>query len=196
MAGFRRTNRLEVTCQRVAVHSRSWLRSFFNTVTWVLGRPWEDVQWISSLPSAHIMNTQVPWKQSARPTVVKEQNCSQMLRDWLLSSQDCEAWSPRWDLSFFYLSPQPVVPRALSGTWCISVTRGLLKKRVELNVTEPLKNVHLRNVVNIACTKTEKDLFYFIIIFYYYFLLDLDNELAWFDWLTAGTWFDFFESHQ
>lgn len=71
--------------RRSHVQSHTWY--FFNTVTWEPGRPWENVQWISSLPSAHIMNTQVPWKQSARPTRPREQNWSQMLRDWLLSTK-------------------------------------------------------------------------------------------------------------
>lgn len=76
------------------------------------------------------MNTQVPWKQSARPTRPREQNWSQMLRDWLLSTKIAKhepllpPAPPRWDLSSFYLSPLPTVPCALSSTWCISVNAG------------------------------------------------------------------------
>lgn len=96
--------------ERDAVHLRSWLECHFNTVTWELGRPREDVLWISSPPSAHIMNTQVPWKQSARPTVVREQNCSQMLPEIGHCQPRLRSMIPRWDFSFFFcLPPLPLV---------------------------------------------------------------------------------------
>lgn len=54
---------------------------------WSWVSSWENVQRISSLPFAHIMNTQVPWKWFGRPTRPRGQNWSQMLQDWPLSTK-------------------------------------------------------------------------------------------------------------
>ena len=90
-----------------------------------------------------------PESSLRRPAVVREQNCSQMLRDWPLSAKIAKHDPQMRSFPFFflflfsfYLSALRVVPRVLSSTCWISQLHGGggFENCAQLNVTNPLTN--------------------------------------------------------